>query len=88
MKARIINMPYLPLKEGDKVKIHFSRIVNKSTAKNLSKKYVEFLDENKDKVFTVEKPTGTLGNMPRVWSFAEDETDPKWGFHESDLIRV
>lgn len=86
MKARIINMP--ALKEGDKVKIHFNRIVRQKAAKNLSKKYLKFLDESKDKVFTVEKPTGTLGNMPRVWSFAEDKTEPKWGFHESDLIRV
>ena len=85
MKAKI---SFKPLKEGDKVKINFGRIQSRKEYKKFTDKYKTFVSENKNAVFTIEKPSGNLGKMSRTWSFKEDSTDPKWGFHESDLVRV
>ena len=83
-----VKISFKPLGEGDKVKINLSRIRKNKDYKKFSNKYINFLNENKDKIFTIERPTGRLNNWRNIWSLAEDMSDPKWCFYESDLVRV
>lgn len=83
-----VKISFKPLEEGDKVKINLSRIRKNKDYKKFSNKYINFLNENKDKIFTVERPAGRLNSWENIWSLVEDISDPKWCFHESDLIRV
>lgn len=85
MKARV---SFKPLKEGSKVKINISRIRKNKDYKKFSNKYIDFLNENKDKIFTIERPSGRLNGWKNIWSLAEDISDPKWCFYESDLVRI
>ena len=83
-----VKISFKPLKEGDKVKINISRIRKNKDYKKFSNKYINFLNENKDKTFTIERPTGRLNSWKNIWSLTEDMSDPKWCFYESDLVRV
>ena len=77
-----------PLEEGDKVKINISHIRKNKDYKKFSNKYINFLNENKNKIFTIERPSGRLNSWKNIWSFTEDVSDPKWCFYESDLVGV
>lgn len=66
-----------------KVKVNVDRILGRDP--NLSKRYLKFLEENKDNVFTAE--------LSIKWSaknyfyvLKEDPTVPKWLFPLDDLI--
>lgn len=83
-----VKISFKPLKEGDKVKINLSLIRKNKDYKKFSNKYINFLNENKDKVFTIERPSGRLNSWKNIWSFTEDESDPKWCFYANDLTRV
>ena len=83
-----VKISFKPLKEGDKVKINLNRIRKNKDYKKISNKYKNFLNENKHRIFTVERPTGRLNSWKNIWSLTEDMSDPKWCFHDSDLIRV
>lgn len=85
MKVRI---SFKPLEKGNKVKINISRIRKNKDYKKFSTKYINFLNENKDKTFTIERPTGRLNGWKNIWSLTEDVSDPKWCFYDSDLVRV
>lgn len=74
------------LPEKQKVKINYKRIVSEKDYLKRQKKYRKFLEENKNKVFTVEynrnHPDG------KMVCLEEDTTEPKWLFTSYDLIPV
>lgn len=84
MRVRIVQNT---LQEGDRVKLNLKSIRSSKDYPKLSRKYKEFIQISKDTVFTIERPTGRLSTWKTVWSFKEDTSEPKWGFHESDLVR-
>lgn len=69
--------------EGDKVKIDYDYIMGKKTAKDLSKKYIDFITANKDRVFTLAKDE----KHKSFFVFEEDESEPKWLWFGTDLIK-
>ena len=74
------------LPEKQKVNLNYKRITSEKDYFKRQKKYRKFLEENKDKVFTVEydrnHPDGKLVCLE------EDTTEPKWLFTSYDLIPV
>ena len=69
---------------GSKVKIDVERILGRPGG--LSKKYTDFLNANKDTVFTVIKEIDT--KYATFYSLKEDTSVPKWMFQLEDLIIV
>ena len=69
------------LEEGTKVKINRKRIEKVQT---LSPKFEAWLDENEDKIFTVEKDSQVRYGFQVC--LKEDETIPKWLFEDKNLI--
>ena len=69
--------------EGDRVKIDYDYIMGKKSAENLSEKYIEFISNNKDKVFTLAKDD----KHKSFFVFEEDVSEPKWLWFGTDLIR-
>ena len=69
---------------GAKVKINVDRILGRPGS--LSTKYTKFLEDNKDKVFTVMKEVDTPYST--FYSLVEDNSVPKWMFQLEDLIVV
>ena len=82
-KIEDITVDELP--EGTLVKLKTEQILSKE--KELSKKYIQWVKDNKDKVFTCEKDP-TLPNDSKRVVLKEDENDPKWLFHVNDLELV
>lgn len=74
------------LPEKQKVKINYKRIASEKDYLKRQKKYRKFLEENKNKVFTVEYDR----NHPdgKMVCLEEDATEPKWLFTSYDLIPV
>lgn len=74
------------LPEKQKVKINYKRIASEKDYLKRQKKYRKFLEENKNKVFTVEYDR----NHPdgKMVCLEEDTTEPKWLFTSYDLIPV
>lgn len=76
------------LEEGTKVKLNYDSLVNEPAYKNKLKAYKKFINDNKDKVFTVvydEK----YRNKPILVSLKEDDSKVKWLWHcMTDLIVV
>ena len=70
---------------GDKVKLATEKIL-KDKAK-LSKRYLEFIDKNKDKVFTA-KLSIKWDKNNYYYVLEEDETVPKWLFAVDNLIII
>lgn len=70
---------------GTKVKLATEKIL-KDKAK-LSKRYLEFIDRNKDKVFTAKLDIKWDKNN-YYYVLEEDETVPKWLFAVDNLIIV
>ena len=90
-KARDIrkNMKdYKPLHDGDKVKIKVDDIVNRieETQAQYVQQYLDWIKENKDKVFTVEYDESHPNGL--MVCLAEDTTPIKWLFWEGDLEKV
>lgn len=69
---------------GAKVKIDVDKILDRPG--KLSEKYTKFLNDNKDKVFTVMKEVDTPYST--FYSLVEDNSVPKWMFQLEDLIVV
>ena len=82
-KIEDITVEELP--EGTLVKLKVDQILSKE--KELSEKYIEWVKNNKDKVFTCEKDP-TLPNDSKRVVLKEDENNPKWLFHVNDLELV
>lgn len=82
---QIVDMTIDEIPTGTKVKINYDRIMKHKD--ELSDKYIEWITEHKDKIFTCEKDE-TLSDTDTRVQLAEDTNDVKWLFHTSDLILV
>lgn len=69
---------------GAKVKIDVNKILDRPG--KLSERYTKFLNDSKDKVFTVMKEVDTPYST--FYSLVEDNSVPKWMFQLEDLIVV
>lgn len=65
---------------GKTVKINTDKILEKHN----STKFIKFVEDNKDKVFTAL----LYGNYTQMYVLDEDISTPKWLFFENDLIEV
>ena len=75
--------------EGDKVTINYEKIVNEAGYDLRTGKYRDFVENNKDTVFTVEYDKKFKDSKNQIIvTFAEDETNPKWLWYVDDLIKV
>ena len=84
LEFKIEDVTVEELPEGTKVKLKAEQILQQG---DLNEKYREWVEANKDKVFTCEKDS-TLPNDSKRVVFKEDESNPKWLFHVTDLELV
>lgn len=84
---RIANSKHEYLKEGEKVKIDYKKITESPNFKNSQKEYIEWIENNKENVFTVEYDENHKKN-PVLIQLKEDTTVPKWLFWEGYLKRI
>lgn len=76
------------LEEGTKVKLNYDSITNEPSYKNKTKKYKNFVEKNKNKIFTVEYDE-KYKNNPILVCLKEDKSRAKWLWYcETDLIVV
>jgi predicted RNA-binding protein with TRAM domain len=73
---------------GSKVKFKYEQITSEKDWVRKSEKYRTFVEENKDKEFTVLIENTKIHNKYKLVSLVEDETDPKWLFWVGDLQRI
>ena len=78
-----IAIDYLPT--GQKVKLKTEQILEKKD--ELSERFIQFVEENKDKILTVERDP-EKGEDAQVVCLKEDSNEVKWLFHYSDLELV
>ena len=78
-----IAIDYLPT--GQKVRLKVDQILEKKD--ELSERYIEFVEENKDKILTVERDP-EKGEDAQVVCLKEDTNEVKWLFHYTDLELV
>lgn len=69
---------------GSKVKLKYDQITSRKDWATLNQKYKDFVEENKDKEFTVQIDE-KIHNMFRLVSLEEDTTEPKLLFWVGDL---
>lgn len=84
LEFKIEDITVEELPEGTKVKLKAEQILQQE---DLNEKYREWVEANKDKVFTCEKDS-TLPNDSKRVILKEDENNPKWLFHVTDLELV
>ena len=72
--------------EGDRVVIRYEQIVNRKDFAAKNDLYKVFLEENRDKVFTIHKVS--QGKDHSLIELVEDPSVPKWLWWEGDLCRV
>ena len=84
LEFKIEDVTVEELPEGTKVKLKAEQILQQG---DLNEKYREWVEANKDKVFTCEKDS-TLPNDSKRVILKEDENNPKWLFHVTDLELV
>lgn len=92
-----------PIKDGDKVKLNYEKIIknitsdglNKEIDKYVSGEFLKFIKNNQDKIFTVETNSESLclsSDKEREFQptklFSLKESEVKWLFHPSEFIRV
>jgi len=75
------------LKEGDRVKLNLKSIQEHPDWHTMNPKWKQFVEDNKDVVFTVEYDKDKKDN-PSMVCLTEDTTDPKWLWYVGDLERV
>ena len=76
------------ISEGSKVKLNYESLINEPDYPKKVKKYKDFVEQNKDKIFTVQYDT-KYKDKPILVVLAEDENEVKWLWHcEHDLIVV
>ena len=77
-----INLEDLP--NGEKVRLKVDRILEHKDS--LSQDYIDFIENNRDTVFTVKKYDNGVGKEnSKRFTLNEDTTKPKWIFHLDDL---
>lgn len=76
------------LAEGTRVRLNYDSIVNEPVYKSKLNRYKQFVNANKDTIFTVEYDE-KYKDKPILVSLKEDDNKVKWLWHcESDLIVV
>jgi predicted site-specific integrase-resolvase len=76
------------LAEGTKVKLNYDEITSRPDYQRKQEKYRAFVENNKDKIFTVEYDERHR-EKPYLVCLEEDETPIKWLWHIiSDLVVV
>lgn len=75
------------LLEGEKVKLKYDYITSRVGYATKTKEYKKFIEDNKDKIFTVEYDANHLDN-PIIVALREDDSQPKWLFWDEFLERV
>ena len=85
LEFKIEDVTVEELPEGTKVKLKAEQILQQG---NLNEKYREWVEANKDKVFTCEQDLTLHNDSKRVVILKEDENNPKWLFHVTDLELV
>lgn len=76
---------------GDKVKLNYESIINDVDYSTLSKEYKQWVEKNKDNIFTViedEKFKPNQHKFSSIVSLKEDTTEPKWLFSTVNLIKI
>ena len=77
------------LKEGDKVKINYEKITKEPDYDSRLATYKTFIEDNKDKILTVEfDDKKAINGSHFLVQFVEDTSSPKWLFYVDDLIAV
>lgn len=72
--------------EGTKVKLNYENIINEQDYTKKVKAYREFVENNKNKIFTVQYDE-KYKNKPILVSLKEDTSEIKWLWYcETDLI--
>ena len=84
LEFKIEDVTVEELPEGTKVKLKAEQILQQG---NLNEKYREWVEKKRDKIFTCEKDS-TLPNDSKRVILKEDENNPKWLFHVTDLELV
>ena len=85
IKFKEEQMSSIVLFEGDKVKIDYESIISRVDYDKRRPEYRNFIEENKNAIFTV-KYDEKYRNNPWLVSLEEDTTEPRWLFTTSDLI--
>lgn len=85
LNFQIVDMQIDQIPEGTKVKLNYDRIMEHKD--ELSEKYIKWVTEHKNDIFTCEKDDSLKDDDTRV-QLAEDTNEVKWLFHTSDLILV
>ena len=78
-----IAIDYLPT--GQKVKLKTEQILEKR--EELSEKYIQFVEDNRDKILTVQRDP-EKDDDAQVVCLKEDPNEVKWLFHYNDLELV
>lgn len=71
-------------KDGDKVTLNYKQITSRKDWKRKLPNYKNWVNENKDRVFTISK--GEKYN--EFVTFKEDTSEEKWLFWVGDLVKV
>lgn len=95
-KKRIVYTPSkedLKLFEGDKVQLNYNKIISYPNYKKVMRKdYIEFVQNHKDDILTVEydprRVLEGLSSMNYIVQLKEDTTNPKFLFSSIDLILI
>ena len=82
---KIENITVEELPEGTLVRLKADQILEKRN--ELSEKYIQWVEENRNKIFTCEKDPTLPEDSKRV-VLKEDTNNPKWIFHVNDLELV
>ena len=75
---------FIPLKDGDRVKIDYQRLKKLPDFKNMQGRYKRFVRDNKDTIFTV-RTYEKYAPDHAIVTFNENDT---WDFAEVMLIRL
>lgn len=82
---KIENITVEELPEGTLVRLKADQILEKRN--ELSEKYIQWVEANRNKIFTCEKDPTLPEDSKRV-VLKEDTNNPKWIFHVNDLELV
>lgn len=86
LKKHIDDFEFIP--EGSKVKINYKEIKSRPNYDRLKPEYRDFVEKNKDRIFTVEYDDKHR-EKPYLVCFKEDNSPLKWLWEiSSDLIIV
>jgi len=94
-QAKLMEDMQIPA-EGAKVKLNYERITTypdyiKDKGRSISnhrQQYMDFVENNKDRIFTIKYDIELMSRHPYLLCLAEDERKSKWAWHPLDLIVV